>query len=112
MPPSTVFVIYLALMDLIFVAHAVLRIDEILNYGDFRAGLNFSSLVNFAYFDAQNSGYFLCLSYNSIKTFLMVESIFLTTMMAIDRWRLSTFKKVRLRSRNVYCIRYTRCIPG
>ena len=38
MPPSTVFVIYLALMDLIFVAHAVLRIDEILNYGDFRAG--------------------------------------------------------------------------
>ena len=53
---------------------ALLRIDELYNYGDFRGG------------------YFLCLSYNSIKTFLMVQSIFLTTLVAYDRWRLSRFK--------------------
>ena len=38
MPPSTIFVIYLAFMDFIFILHAALRIDEIINYGDFRGG--------------------------------------------------------------------------
>lgn len=71
---STVFVIYMSIADLVFISHALLRIDELYNYGDFRGG------------------YFLCLSYNSIKTFLMVESIFLTTLVAYDRWRLSRFK--------------------
>ena len=36
---SAVFVIYLATMDLIFVSHAIIRIDEIINYGDFRGML-------------------------------------------------------------------------
>lgn len=71
---STIFIIYMSFVDLVFISHALLRIDELYHYGDFRGG------------------YLLCLSYNSIKTFLMVESILLTTLVAYDRWRLSRFK--------------------